>query len=80
MTHGFDLSSPLVVQSIIGDGCGGDRIFFLKDATLYAYDGVSDTSLALKDGFFDVKKIEKKGCIIFLYKDNEVVEFDLSSI
>ncbi len=80
MSHGFDLNSPLVCEGIIGDGCGGGRIFFIKDMTLFAYDPQSKTNKELLKGLEDIKAISKKGCIVTLSFEAEVRLLDLSSL
>ena len=80
MMDGFDLNSPLVCEGIIGDGCGGGRIFFIKDTTLYAHDPVSKINLKLKEEIFHAKSIQKKACIIKIKCKNEEIDFDLSSL
>jgi len=82
MTLGFkNVDKNLVCKGIIGDGCGADRVFFVKNNTLYAFDSITNSSLELLDGLKDIVSIEKKGCIIFLKdKQNNILEFDLSTI
>ena len=76
----FDLENPLVCEGIIGDGCGGGRIFYVKDAILFAYDSLTQESMVLLREIGDVKKITKKGCIITLSYKKEERLFDLSSL
>jgi len=80
MSHGFDLASPLVCEGIIGDGCGGGRIFFVENATLYAYDPQSKKRMELLKGLENVLAISKKGCVIRLDFKDEVRHLDLSSV
>ncbi|MDF1882677.1 thiamine biosynthesis protein ThiF [Sulfurimonas sp. SAG-AH-194-C21] len=80
MSHGFDLNSPLVCEGIIGDGCGGGRIFFVEDSTLFAYDPQSQGKIELLQGLKNIMAISKKGCIISLVFEDEVRCFDLSSL
>ena len=80
MSHGFDLNSPLVCEGIIGDGCGGGRIFFIEDETLFAYEPLSKTKKELLKGLTDIVAISKKGCIVTLNFEDEVRLFDLSSL
>jgi hypothetical protein len=77
---GFDLSSPLVCEGIIGDGCGGGRIFFVKNESLCVYDPTTKMSMTLLDGVANIEKISKKSCIITLFLGNETIEFDLSTL
>lgn len=82
MSHGFDsldLNSPLVCEGIIGDGCGGGRIFFVKNEILFAYDPLSESKTKLLENLNDIVAISKKACIISLSFKDEVRHFDLSS-
>ena len=80
MNHGFDLLSPLVCEGIIGDGCGGGRIFFIDDEKLFANDPQTGKNTFLLDCIKNVKTISKKSCIISIECEDEVIEFDLSSL
>ncbi|HIP19784.1 MAG TPA: thiamine biosynthesis protein ThiF [Sulfurimonas sp.] len=80
MNHGFDLSSPLVCEGIIGDGCGGGRVFFVEDATLFAYDPQSTSKIELLNDLSGVQAISKKGCIIQLDFKDKVRQLDLSCL
>jgi hypothetical protein len=80
MLHGFDLNSPLVCEGIIGDGCGGGRIFFIKDETLFANDPMTGENIKLLEHVHMPKSISKKGCLITIECQNEKIEFDLSSM
>ena len=76
----FDLENPLVCEGIIGDGCGGGRIFYVEDATLFAYDPLTQESMVLLREIGDVKEISKRGCVITLVYDNNNFLFDLTSL
>ena len=76
----FDLENPLVCEGIIGDGCGGGRIFYVEDATLFAYDPFTQESMVLLREVGDVKEISKRGCIITLVYYNNNFLFDLTSV
>jgi len=78
MTHGFDLQDDLVCEGIIGDGCGGGRIFTIKDGVLVAYDPQTHSTIELLKGIVDAVKISKKACLITIECKNEIVSFDLS--
>lgn len=80
MIHGFDLESPLVCEGVIGDGCGGDRIFFIQDATLKVYDKNTEERIVLITDLPNSQKIYKKACIIFIESQEGLIEFDLSSL
>lgn len=78
MTAGFNLDSPLVCEGIIGDGCGGGRIFYIDDFTLKAYDPLTKESITILTNIVEVISIKKTACIIFIECKNENIEFDLS--
>ena len=80
MMDGFDLESPLVCEGIIGDGCGGGRIFYVEDETLYAFYDVTGEKTELLGSIKDIKSISKKGCSITLICESETLEFDLSAL
>jgi len=77
-THGFNLTSSLVCEGIIGDGCGGGRIFSLKDETLIAYDPLTQEEIVLLREIKDAVKISKKACIITIECKEEEIRFNLS--
>jgi len=78
MTHGFNLTSALVCEGIIGDGCGGGRFFSVKEETLVAYDPLTQESIVLLREIKDAVKISKKACIITIECKEEIIKFDLS--
>ncbi len=80
MMDGFDLSSPLVCEGIIGDGCGGGRIFFVEDEKLQVYDPFTKETRCLLNDVAEVVKIEKKGCVINLFTQNTIIKFELSQV
>lgn len=80
MTHGFDLSSPLVCEGIVGDGCGGGRIFFIRESALYAHDPISKEDMKLLEDIKMPQKISKNECVISIKCKQEIIEFDLSSM
>ena len=75
---GFNLDSPLVCEGIIGDGCGGGRIFYIEDSTLKTYDPVSKESIILLVDVIDAVRIKKNACVIFIECRDEDIKFDLS--
>lgn len=80
MIHGFDLESPFVCEGIMGDGCGGGRIFFIEDETLYANDPVSRENIVLLQNIKGAKKISKSACIITVECEDENIKFNLSTM
>ena len=79
-TNNLDTESPLVCEGIIGDGCGGGRIFIVEDTTLKAYDPQTQETMLLLDNIELPKKISKKTCVIYIECENKTIEFDLSSM
>lgn len=80
MIHGFDLNSPLVCEGIIGDGCGGGRIFFIKNNILFAHDPHTKEDMKLLENIHMPKEVSKKGCVVSIKCETELIEFDLSKI
>jgi len=77
---GFNLESPLVCEGIVGDGCGGGRIFFVEDEKLQVYDPITKKRMVLLEDIKSVLSITKKGCIITLQYEDQEILFDLSRI
>ncbi len=80
MTHGFDLDNPLVCEGIIGDGCGGGRLFLVEDEILKAYDPQTQETFTLLEPVSNAKKISKNVCIITVECEKEDIKFDLSAM
>ena len=80
MSHGFDLNSPLVCEGIVGDGCGGGRLFMIEDESLKAYDPQTQSSITLLTGILDAKSITKNACIITIKCQKNDIVFDLSAM
>ena len=80
MMDGFDLDSPLVCEGIIGDGCGGGRIFFIESDALWVYDPITEDRMEIFLGLKGVKKISKSGCIIRIFFQDREESFDLSQV
>lgn len=78
MMAGFDLDSPLVCEGIVGDGCGGGRIFYIEDSALKAYDPVAKESITILSDIVDSLSIKKSACVIFIKCKNKNIKFDLS--
>jgi len=79
MIHGFDLEDDLVCEGIIGDGCGGGRIFTIKENALVAYDPQTQSYIVLLKDVINAKRVSKKGCIISIELTNEIISFDIST-
>ncbi len=80
MTHGFDLDNPLVCEGIVGDGCGGGRLFMVEDEILFAYDPQTQEKILLLKDIFEAESVKKSGCIIEIKCSSNIVIFDLSSL
>jgi len=80
MILGFDLNSPLVCEGIVGDGCGGGRIFSIVDGILKAYDPQSKEEIVLLKDIKNAKTLSKKACTLFIECENQKIEFDLPSM
>jgi len=80
MILGFDLTNPLVCEGIIGDGCGGGRIFIVKDKTLIAHDPDTKIDMILLKEIYNPISISKKGCMIYIKCEKEEINFDLSAL
>jgi len=78
MIHGFDLNNPLTCEGIVGDGCGGGRLFVIEDNMLKAYDPQTKESITLLEDIEHPKKISKSACIVSIECESEIIEFDLS--
>jgi len=78
MIAGFE--NKLHCEGIVGDGCGGGRIFFIESDTLYAHDPMTKENIKLLDNVLDAKSISKKACILTITCDNRVIQFDLSKM
>jgi hypothetical protein len=77
---GFDLDSPLVCEGIVGDGCGGGRLFFVEDETLKSYDFVTKEKFTLLRNIQNAESISKDACIITVVCEKEEIKFDLSAL
>lgn len=80
MIDGFDLNEALICEGIVGDGCGGGRVFFIKDETLYAHDPLSKKNRELLKDIQKAKNLSKRGCIITIECEEQKIEFDLSKV
>jgi len=76
MTHGSKISC----MGIVGDGCGGGREFIVEDEILAACDPQSGDKIILLENIHMPKSISKKGCIITIECENEVINFDLTTV
>ncbi|QOY54156.1 thiamine biosynthesis protein ThiF [Candidatus Sulfurimonas marisnigri] len=84
MTHGSreinNFDENLTCEGIIGDGCGGGRLFTIDENKLKAYDPQSQESITLLENIHKPISISKKGCIVFITCEDENIEFDLSNM
>ena len=80
IVDGFDLNSALVCEGIIGDGCGGGRLFFVEDETLFAYDPMTKERFTLLSAVLNAKSISKSACLITIVSEYDRFIFDLSKL
>ncbi len=67
-------------EGIVGDGCGGGRIFFTTLDALKVFDPMTKEVFTLIDDLQTPKDISKKGChLLFTCKDQKMT-FDLSKM
>ena len=67
-------------EGIIGDGCGGGRIFFTTQDTIKVFDPVSKEVSTLIQGLSSPKNIAKDGCNLFFNCKEKKMTFDLSQM
>ncbi len=80
MIHGFDIDENLICEGIVGDGCGGGRLFFVEEGILSAFDPITKEKRELLSGIKNPIKVTKKGCDLFIECQEERIEFNLSSM
>ena len=80
MIAGFDLASPLVCEGIIGDGCGGGRLFSVEENELRVYDPQSNEVIVLLENIITPKSISKSSCILKIKCEKCEINFDLSAL
>ena len=80
MMDGFDTSSPLVCEGIIGDGCGGGRIFFVEKKKLFVFDPTTKERTFLVELASSVGEISKSACVITLKTEDKTYKYDLSAL
>ena len=80
MTHGFNLSDPLVCEGVVGDGCGGGRIFFMQEDMLQVFDPVTGEKIVLLENIQDAKILTKNGCVVTIKTKNTIIKYNLSTM
>ncbi|SFV74687.1 MoeB/thiF family protein [hydrothermal vent metagenome] len=80
MIRGFDVNAPLVCEGIIGDGCGGGRIFYIEDEKLYVYDPISKENIVLANGIKEAISLSKSGCLLFIQCKEKELRYDISAL
>ena len=78
MIPGFSGDDALVCEGIVGDGCGGGRLFYIDENQLKAYDSTTQESLLLLKDVRDAKKLSKDGCLLYIDLQETRIVFDLS--
>jgi len=76
----LDINSPLVCEGIIGDGCGGGRLFYIKESRLFAHDPMTKSDILLLKNLQNAIRVEKNGCIITIELQEKTLYFDLSKM
>lgn len=76
----LDKNNPLMCEGIIGDGCGGGRIFFIKKREVLAHDPIANEDITLFKIDEIPNKLTKKECVLYLEYDKFIIEFDLSTM
>jgi len=72
--------SALVCEGIIGDGCGGGRLFFVQDNALRVYDPTTKEQMILLENVYNAQSISKSACIVTVVCQDGKVAFDLSKM
>ena len=67
-------------EGVIGDGCGGGRIFFTCKDALKVYDPTTKEVMTLLDNLESPEELSKKGCHLFFTCKGEKMGFDLSKM
>ena len=80
MKNSFDLKTSLVCEGIIGDGCGGGRLFYIRDEKLIAYDPNTKIEIILLQNICKPISISKSACLIYVECEKEDIKFDLSAL
>ena len=76
----FIFDEKLTCEGIVGDGCGGGRIFTIKDCELKTYDPQTKEFMTLLKDVNDAKSISKKGCIVSVECEDKSIKFNLSTM
>ena len=80
MINPFNIDDDLICEGIVGDGCGGGRLFFVENEMLKAYDPQSKESIVLLKDIKNAKKVTKRGCIVTIEFEEKKIDLDLSQI
>lgn len=73
-------NEKLTCEGIVGDGCGGGRIFRVEDDKLNVYDPQTKEFMTLLEGVISAENISKKGCIITIECRDKSIKFNLSTM
>jgi len=76
----IDRNSPLVCEGIVGDGCGGGRLFYIKESRLFAHDPMTKSDILLLENLQNAIRVEKNGCIITIEFQEKRLYYDLSEM
>jgi hypothetical protein len=67
-------------EGIIGDGCGGGRIFFTFKDTLNVYDPTTNEMMTLLENLQEPQNLSKRGCHLLFTCKQKKMTFDLSKM
>lgn len=73
-------NEKLTCEGIVGDGCGGGRIFTVEDSKLKVYDPQTKEFMTLLEGVENANSISKKGCVVTIECKDKSIKFNLSTM
>lgn len=73
------IDDALVCEGIVGDGCGGGRLFYIQESTLFTYDPYAKTRILLLEDIQNAISLKKEGCLLYIGLSQGSFVFDLST-
>jgi hypothetical protein len=73
------IEEALVCEGIVGDGCGGGRLFYIHGSKLFAYDPYAKTRTLLLEDIQNAISLKKEGCLLYIGLPQDNLVFDLST-
>lgn len=73
-------NEKLTCEGIVGDGCGGGRIFTVEDSKLNVYDPQTKEFMTLLEGVENANSISKKKCVVTIECKDKSIKFNLSTM